>query len=147
MLAKSLGLFDIQPDATVAKGHESLNIQDANRHFRVCHMVIVATVGFRGVLGEFWKSPSATKFFPVWSPTSSSGLSQLLSLSDLTGRSVSRYVATVFPAWSIVSSGLTTSKIKWIGSARLFLVRSMLQRSEPQSRRRIPCLFYSQALI
>ena len=82
MLEKSLGLFDIKPDATVAEGQKSLNTQNANRHFRVCHMVIVATVGFRAVLGEFWKTPSTTKYFPVWLPTSSSGLSQHLRLTD-----------------------------------------------------------------
>lgn len=86
MLAKSLGLFDIKPDATVAEGQKSLNTQNANRHFRVCHMVIVATVGFRGVLGEFWKTPKSVKYFPTWSPTSSIGLSKLMGLSDSDGK-------------------------------------------------------------
>ena len=82
MLEKSLGLFDIKPDATVAEGQKSLNTQNANRHFRVCHMVIVATVGFRAVLGEFWKPAKSVKYFPTWSPKSSIGLSNLMGLSD-----------------------------------------------------------------
>ena len=82
MLEKSLGLFDIKPDATVAEGQKSLNTQNANRHFRVWHMVIVATVGFRAVLGEFWKTGKSVKYFPTWSPKSSIGLSNLMGLSD-----------------------------------------------------------------
>ena len=82
MLEKSLGLFDIKRDATVAEGQKSLNIQDANRHFRACHTVIVATVGFRAVLGEFWKTAKSVKYFPTWSPKSSIGLSNLMGLSD-----------------------------------------------------------------
>ena len=82
VLEKSLGLFDIKPDATVAKCQESLSTQNANRHFRVCKVVIVATVGLGGVLGEFWKAAKSVKYFPTWSPKTSIGLSNLMGLSD-----------------------------------------------------------------